>query len=258
MTSAPRPRLVRPRPVPAPAVRIFLFHHAGGSHLFYRDWVPLFPDDWEVVLVEAPSRVLSSRQPQCADLAVLVGLFREELRPWLERPYVFFGHSMGALAATEVTRLLHDEGESGPLWIGLSAWTTVPVHARPGAGRHLLPDDELRALLAGVGGTPSEVLNNERLWRFCSPAIRHDFRLIDTRGPALGTTAADVPQSLFGGEQDTLLPSTELVALAARLPRLTGLHLYPGDHFYLRPHSRDVVRRITADVGSVRSAGTEH
>lgn len=244
----------RPWPVEDPAVRLFLFHHAGGSHLFFRDWNGLFPADWDVVLMEAPGRGIGGgRSEHAGDLHTLVRHFEQQMEPHLQVPYAFFGHSMGGLVATELARRLRASGGTGPCWLGLSAWAADEV--RPGGpGRHLLPDEELRSLLDAVGGTPAEILESPVLWRLFSPAIRDDFQLIDGCDPACHAPLEDLPQSLFGGEADALLPCDALVALAGRLPRLTGLHLHPGDHFYLHPRRREVARQITADLTGVLRA----
>lgn len=39
----PADPVIRPKPQRNPAVRLFLFHHAGGSHLLYRGWAEHFP-----------------------------------------------------------------------------------------------------------------------------------------------------------------------------------------------------------------------
>ena len=266
MTSASRPRaalvhraVLRPWPVSRPRLRIFLFHHAGGSHHLYRDWGPLFPADWEVVLMEAPGRGVSPGRRGCADLGELTDLFAREIQPWTDRPYAFFGHSMGGLVCHELTRRLRSRGQQGPVWLGLSAWTADPRWrgANRGSGRHLLDDDELRAFLRRVGGTPQEILQSRTLWRLFSTAIRHDLQLMDTCDPDVYTPVDDLPHSVFGGTQDTLLPADALMAWALGRPRLTGLHLYAGDHFYLRPHRQKVVRQITAHVLAALPKGVD-
>jgi surfactin synthase thioesterase subunit len=243
------PVAFRPWPVPLPRLRIFLFHHAGGSHHFFRGWGPYFPADWEIVLMEVPGRSVSPEQHPCADLDEVTDLFLRHIQPWIDRPYAFFGHSMGALVSNKLTHHLHADGHPGPVWLGLSAWS--PDHTRLAnrePGRHLLPDDELRAFLRHVGGTPPEILESETLWRLFSSTVRDDFRLIDTCAPIAYATLEDVPQSVFGGKDDTLLPVESLIAWADRHPRLTGMHLYSGDHFYLHPHRRKIVSQITTDV----------
>lgn len=212
----PHRTVIRPWPVDRPAVRVFLFHHAGGTHHFFRDWAGLFPADWEVLLMEAPGRG-SRAGHRCQDIGELAELLRREVHPLLDRPYGFFGHSMGALVCTELARRLRARGP-GPRWLGLSAWSAdraAPDGRR--TNRSLLPDPQLRSLVVAMGGTPPEILENDAMWRRFSPAIRDDFRLLDTTDPSLFAPVAGVPHSLFGGDDDATLPPEQLIALARSL-----------------------------------------
>ncbi|MFJ8040294.1 thioesterase II family protein [Kitasatospora sp. NPDC096147] len=254
MTAAlrPAPTVHRPRPVAAPVLRLFLFHHAGGSHLFFREWCDLFPVDWEVVLVEAPGRGFGGTEPAYTELAPLVERFRTDLSSRLDVPYAFFGHSMGSLVATELARRIRAAGEPGPRWLGLSAWAAD--QERPGDGRpprHLHSDEELREVLVRMGGTPAEVLDVPELWQLFAPAIRSDFQLVDTAPAELRAPLPELPQSLFAGLDDAVTPAAAVAALAERLPHLTGLHVHPGDHFYLREHRKVIARQIVEDLGGV-------
>lgn len=60
--SGPRPRYRRvlgPKTVYGVSMelRLFVFHHAGGSHLPYRDWPGRFPVSWDVRTPDAPATV---------------------------------------------------------------------------------------------------------------------------------------------------------------------------------------------------------
>ncbi|MFD3542277.1 thioesterase II family protein [Streptomyces sp. NPDC058662] len=244
-----------PRPVPGASLRLFLFHHAGGSPLLYRDWEKEFPPDWEVCLLTAPGRGRLRGSPPLGTVDELVAFFHEELGPWLDRPYAFFGHSMGAIVAQELTRLLARRGERGPLWLGLSSCgVPAPPADRPSGGRHLLTDDGLRDWLRQVGGTPLELLDEPAVWRHFAPVFRSDFQLVDTWEPDPGAPPLAVPLTVFGGESDMVVTRHRLAAWAERAPHFRGLYLYGGGHFYLREHQRSLTRRITAAVIAARRA----
>lgn len=119
---APPGPVTRRRPVDDPAVRLFLLHHAGGSHLLYRGWTRLFPDDWDICLLDAPGRGNAQALPLIADGAGLVAYFGEALAPLMDRPFAFFGHSVGARVAYGLTHHLADTGRRLPLWLGVSSF----------------------------------------------------------------------------------------------------------------------------------------
>ncbi|MEV6805185.1 alpha/beta fold hydrolase [Streptomyces sp. NPDC051129] len=244
-----------PRPVPGASLRLFLFHHAGGSPLLYRDWETEFSPDWEICLLSAPGRGRLRGSPPLGTVEELVSFFHEELRPWLDRPFAFFGHSMGGIIAQELTQLLARRGEPAPVWLGLSACPVpAPAADRPPGGRHLLTDTELRGWLRQVGGTPVELLDDQAMWRHFAPVFRSDFQLVDTWDPDPQAPPLAVPLTVFGGESDMVVTRHRLAAWAERAPLFRGLYLYGGGHFYLRDHRRSLTRRITAATVAARRA----
>ncbi|MFC8827451.1 thioesterase II family protein [Streptomyces sp. NPDC057137] len=250
-----------PRPVPGAALRLFLFHHAGGSHLLYKDWEAELPADWEVCLLDAPGRGNLRDTPPIDNSVELVDFFSREILRWTSRPFAFFGHSMGALVAYELTRHLAAEKRRLPLWLGLSACGAPrPAHddAEETGARPALTDDELRRLLRSLGGTPDVVLNEGALWRLFSPIFRNDFTLVDTWRPEADAEPLRVPTSVFGGDNDPMVRRESLAAWTDRTEHFLGLNMFDGGHFYLDSRRRSTVRRITAAVAAARRTAQEH
>ncbi|MFD7796373.1 thioesterase II family protein [Streptomyces sp. NPDC059759] len=113
-----------------PQLRLFVFHHAGGSHLAYRDWPARFPAGWQVHLPDAPGRGPRDERPALRDTDALVDHYLHTLGDTLTGPFAFFGHSLGAVVAYELTRRLVDEGRTPPRWLGISARDPLPALPR--------------------------------------------------------------------------------------------------------------------------------
>ncbi|OIK06005.1 thioesterase II family protein [Streptomyces monashensis] len=228
-------------------LRLFVFHHAGGSHLLYRDWPDALPADWDVHLIDAPGHGMLADQPAIGDAPALVDHFLRDLDDRLTGRFALFGHSMGGLIAYELTRRLLAEGRTPPLWLGLSSrGTPLPDGAR--THRHLLGDEELRREVAALGGTPSAVLEDPALWRLYAPVIRRDMQLVETWRPAPDAGLLSVPLSVFGGRHDTATPPARIDGWAGRAARFLGLHLFDGGHFYFRPDPGPLLRQVTVDA----------
>ncbi|WP_433855258.1 thioesterase domain-containing protein [Streptomyces kronopolitis] len=241
--------VIRPRPLSDPAMRLFLFHHAGGSHLLYRGWADQFPRDWELCLLEAPGRGQLQTVPLIDDCDLLVDYFHTAIAPLLDRPFGFFGHSMGALIAYQLTRRLHHEGGPLPAWLGVSAYGAPRGEAGADGRPHLMSDDELRGWLWNVGGSAPQLLDNEAVWRTFAPVFRNDFKLLDTWAPPRTPEPLPVPLSVFGGRRDKLIGEDRLLSWQAFTTHFRGLESYEGDHFYL-VNNRPLAAAITADIGS--------
>ncbi|MCX5134070.1 alpha/beta fold hydrolase [Streptomyces sp. NBC_00340] len=119
-----------------PRLRLFVFHHAGGSHLAYRDWPARFPAGWQVHLPDAPGRGPRDERPALHDTDALVDHYLHTLGDTLTGPFAFFGHSLGAVVAYELTRRLVDEGHTPPRWLGLSARDPLPALPHPNPRPH--------------------------------------------------------------------------------------------------------------------------
>jgi surfactin synthase thioesterase subunit len=183
-----------------------------------------FSGDWELCLVDAPGRGRLSDRPALVGADELTDFLERELAPWPDRPYAFFGHSTGALAAYEL------------------------------AARHHLSDAELCDWLRAVGATPPAVLDGEMLWKVFAPTFRNDFALVGTWRPDPDAGPLPVALSSFGGSTDLLVDRPRLAAWERHTRDHRGLHVHHGGHFYLADHRQLVSRRIVAAVTAVRRA----
>jgi surfactin synthase thioesterase subunit/acyl carrier protein len=242
--------VIRPRPLSDPAARLFLFHHAGGSHLLYRGWAECFPQDWELCLLEAPGRGHLQTLPLIDDFDRLVDYFHDAIAPLLDRPFGFFGHSLGALVAYQLTRRLHHERGPLPAWLGVSAYGAPRAEAGTDDRPHLMSDDELRGWLRSVGGSTPQLLDNDDVWPTFAPVFRSDFRLLDTWVPPHAPEPLPVPLSVFGGRRDKLTGEDHLLSWRAFTTHFRGLERYEGDHFYVMDHRQPLAAAITAAMRS--------
>lgn len=230
-----------------PQLRLFVFHHSGGSHLMYRDWPRAFPAGWDVQIPDAPGRGPRDERPALSDTGALLDHFLTELEDRLTGRFAFFGHSMGGMVAYELTRRLLESGRTPPLWLGVSARGTLHPGGDP-ARRYLLSDDDLRRELIAMGGTSSSVLEHEELWELFRPIIRSDLHLSESwRTPPL-TAPLPVPLSVFGGTQDHVAPPHRLDGWAAATAHFLGRHLFDGGHFYFQDHLPRLAAQIQDDV----------
>src|SRR5229473_5409073 len=108
------PWLMRYRRNPAASVRLFCFHCAGGSASAFRSWPTHLPDKIELVAVQLPGREGRVKEAFIARMDDLTGGVVEAITPFLDKPYVIFGHSFGAIGGFEVIRELRRRGLNQP------------------------------------------------------------------------------------------------------------------------------------------------
>jgi surfactin synthase thioesterase subunit len=91
-------------------MRLFCLPYAGGGAAAYRTWQSAFPAHIQIAPLLLPGRENRLAEPLFRNTTDLVAALVEGIQPFVDRPYAFFGHSMGALLAFEATRLMRRRG----------------------------------------------------------------------------------------------------------------------------------------------------
>jgi len=247
-----------------PDLRLFVLHHAGGSHLLYRDWPALLPDTWDVRLLDAPGHGLLMDLPQIPDAGRLADYLLRGIESELTCPYALFGHSMGGLVTYEIIRRVAARGLPLPVWAGVSARSAPqPAQsaqsaqsAQPAGGYHELSDADLRTRLRLLGGTPDGVFEDPELWALFEPVIRADLRLVETWRPDPDAGPLPVALSAFAGTQDQSASPRRMAGWAEHSEHFLGLRVFDGGHFYFQADPEPLLRQIERDADTaLRAAG---
>jgi len=240
--------VVRPEPRPAASLRLFCFSYAGGGASIYRSWTRELPPQVELCAVQLPGRESRLLESPYTEMSALVERLVDALGPYLDRPFAFFGHSMGALVSFEVARELRRRYGVSPLHLFVSG------HAAPQVQRrrppvHQLPDEAFIDAIRQLNGTPEQVLQNAELMELIVPALRADLAVCETYR-YVGAAALDCPISAFGGLADVEVTYGDLRAWQVHTRETFRLRLFDGDHFYLRDQQSVLIDTIGQSLGS--------
>ena len=212
-------------------LRLFCFPYAGAGALIFRNWSESLPADVEVCPVQLPGRGTRLTERPFTQLSPLVEALAQGLVPLLDRPFAFFGHSLGALISFELARRVRRRYGLHPVRLFVSAGRAPQIPNR-GPPIHVLPEKEFLAELRRLNGTPGELLDHQELMEIMLPILRADFALYETyvysNEPPL-----NCPISAFGGLQDRRVNDSDLEAWCAQTSVSFSLRMFPGDHFFL-------------------------
>lgn len=244
--SRPSPWVVIPRPNPGARLRLFCFPYAGGGASIFAPWARELPSEVEVVAVQLPGRESRIGETPISDLRELTPRVAEALAPFLDRPFVLFGHSNGGLMAFELTRLLRREGRTGPLHL-IASGRPAPQVVLDGPALHDLPEAEFHEMLRRFNGTPEEVLQNEEIMQLITPMLRADFSLGETYQytpePPLQT-----PISTYGGVTDAEVPAWSVEAWREQAAGDFRLKMFPGGHFFINENRAELLGEVAFDL----------
>ena len=119
--------------------RLFCFPYAGAGASVYRNWQQELPSTIEVVPIQLPGRESRWSDQAIPDLSLLATTLATALHPLLSEPYALFGHSMGALIAFELARVLRRRKLPPPMHLFISAARAPHIPDREPPVHHL-PD----------------------------------------------------------------------------------------------------------------------
>lgn len=233
---------------PGDGPRLFCFPHAGGAATSYVAMSRALSPAVDVLAVQYPGRQDRRLEAPIADIGGLADRIVEEIAPHLDRPYAFFGHSMGAAVAYETTRRLERLSVRAPLRLFLSGRGAPTPQVNP---RDRIDGDEaLIATIRRLGGTGGSVLEDPEVLEMVLPTLRADYRAIGsyalTPGPRLGT-----PFTVLIGDSDPVVGTEAAAAWRERTEAGTDVRVFPGGHFYLDSQVAEVAATVVAALDPV-------
>ena len=213
-------------------IRLFCFPYAGGSSLIFRTWGKALGPSIAVCPAHLPGRERRLTEKPYTSARSLVDAVAEAIIPHLDRPFAFFGHSMGALISFELARQLRRLNMPSPLHLFLSGRAAPQRREFKESITYNLPAKEFAEELRRLNGTPREVLEHQELMELMIPLLKADFEICQTynytQEPAL-----DCPITAFGGLSDHEATGEMIDAWREQTTRSFRLCMMPGDHFFL-------------------------
>jgi surfactin synthase thioesterase subunit len=234
------------QPRPQAHLRLFCFPYAGGGASIFRTWSDGLPAEVEVCPIQLPGRGTRLMEPLFTQLSPLIRALAQALLPLLDKPFAFFGHSLGAVVSFELARQLRRQYGVQPVRLFVSA-SRAPQLPHRGLPVHTLPEGNFLAELRRLNGTPTEVLEHEELMQIALPVLRADFAVYETymypTEPPLNS-----PISAFGGLRDRTVSQSDLEAWREQTSVSFSRQMFPGDHFFLTTTQPLLLRVLSQEL----------
>ena len=236
-------------PTRGPSLRMFCFPYAGGSSHIFRSWQRHFPAEVDICLVHLPGRAKRINEPPLTRLRYLVEEIADVFSDSSADPFVFYGHSMGALLSFELARELRRRHSTGPRHLFLSGKTAPTVPNREGVTFNL-PQDEFIAELKRLNGTPAELLDLPDVRDFFLPLLRADFEVVDTY-VYQPEEPLSCPITAYGGLEDEFVSLDALREWQKQTSAACKQNMFTGDHFFIHKSESLFTSVLRRDVMTV-------
>ncbi|GHO56601.1 thioesterase [Ktedonobacter robiniae] len=216
----------------------------------FRSWSRELPLEVDLRPIQFPGRERRLREDPYTHIMPLVHATKQALLPYLDKPFAFFGHCLGALVAFELSRQLQAEQHLQPTILFVSGHRApqMPDRFTPA---HRLSDAEFAAELRQRNGTREEVLQNPDVMHLVLPLLRADFTVCETYTYTPGELLR-CPIVAFSGAGDKAVLPEELVSWSAMTSGPCATQTFPGDHFFLQTARSQLLQRLTRDLAQIK------
>jgi surfactin synthase thioesterase subunit len=208
----------------------------------FRLWPELLPPCINVIAICYPGRDSRFAEPAYTSLEVLVPELSRSIRPWLDEPYAFFGHSMGAFVAHALSGALIRQRAPRPEYLFVSG--APAPHLVEKSPLHKLPSRELLRGILNLDGLPEEALRDSEMLRYVLRLLRADLEACETYLPQ-PVAPVVCPLAVFGGDRDPKVSVESLRAWGDHAGLSLAIEVLEGRHFFLHEQRENLLGRVT-------------
>uniref|UniRef100_A0A8C9ABL1 S-acyl fatty acid synthase thioesterase, medium chain n=1 Tax=Prolemur simus TaxID=1328070 RepID=A0A8C9ABL1_PROSS len=213
--------------------KLICFPWAGGGSMYFAKWGQKIHESLEVHSVRLAGRESRLEEPFAKDIYQIVDEIVCAMLPVIQdKPFAFFGHSMGSYIAFLTAQNLKEKYKLEPVHFFVSGAT--PPYSK---ARLYIPKDkefseeQICRQLVDFGGTPKHVVEDKELFQQYIPLLMADVHIMSSYTcdtPSEAVLVCDL--TCFLGSKDI---AKDMEAWKHITNGSFNLLVLPGDHFYL-------------------------
>jgi len=243
-----------PKKQPDAKIRMFCFSYAGGGASVFLNWPHSISNDIEVCIIKMPGREIRFNEPPYRRIPKLVEDLAPAILPFLDKTFIFFGHSLGAHISFYLTRHLRKYDLPCPIHMFISGarapHLTEPIHD---ALHYKMEDKEFIDKLIKLGGMAEEVLQNKEILEIVLPILRADIEMLNTM-EYIDEEPLSSGMTVLYGEFDKRASREDAEAWNRHTNQGFCLKMITGKHLFINTHQAQVIELINKELLTVNLA----
>lgn len=264
-------------------IKLYFFHWAGGTSLIYRPLSSALSQTkhgektkceekkdagtdkdnpscdrsnknvtFDFCPIDLPGRLMRPNEEAVTDIQILADVLINEMFPKNNipgdsNPFVFFGHSMGAMVAFEVTKKLKEYGMRPPLALFVSASRPPSANSLVSFTTKLVSQmsiEEISEYLRSRGSKINfdDLLINDEVSKAFLQSIQADYKCLETY--TRNFEKITCPLIAIGGDEDSIVSKSDVDAWNLHSADSCESFLLEGKgHFYL--DDQDAIEQVS-------------
>ncbi|KAM4812128.1 S-acyl fatty acid synthase thioesterase, medium chain-like [Urocitellus parryii] len=230
-------------PKPNAIFKLICFPWTGSGSTYFAKWGQDIYDSMEVSCLRLAGRESRLEEPFANDINQVVEEIVHALLPIIQdKPFAFFGHSLGSYIAFKTSLHLKEKYKLEPVHLFVSSMTTHPLKTWPQIPKvDELSKEERNSFLIEFGGTSMIFFDDEQLLQQSMPKLLADVKLMSNHSldmPSKAILSCDL--TCFVGSEDIV---KDVEAWKDVTNGIVDIHVLPGNHFYLlKPDNENFVK----------------
>ncbi len=208
--------------------RLFCFHDAGGNTSLFASLSQELAGMFDVVCIELPGRGHRIHEKPYTDLDLLINDIIPQLETLTDKPFLFFGHSMGGVVAFELARELEKCKKPMPLKLFISSTPGLTTYSKTEVD-HTLADEELYNMFPHL---QPDVIGDNEFHTILMKILRSDLQLLNNY-TYMKKDKLNIPIIALYGDEDDRVKKEQAEKWESETSNLFKLINRPGGHRYI-------------------------
>lgn len=230
-------------------MKLFCFPYAGGSSAIFNNWKSFIDPRIEIRTIELAGRGKRIHEAHYNNFHDVIkdvfSIIVDEIKSGSD--YAFFGHSMGAKIAYELSQEIAAKGLPGPDHIFFSGRGAPYILGENEKKYHELPDHEFKEEIFKLGGTPKEFFEHPELLEVFLPLLKNDFKMAAREISEKEINPLNCNISVFLGKEEELKPE-QIDGWKNYTANNCTVYYFNGGHFFINEKYEQVVKIINNTI----------